>query len=897
MNAWLRQSEWLVRRVNRKIGLTWGITFVVLIALVWGATALKIEHDEQQLIDKLRLDTEHRARTHAEQLLRAVSQVDQLSMAIKYHWERHATPLDLEEQYRRGVYPEPLYPVALDANGYALTSTRNLARGTYMGDLDFFIRTRKADDGRLLIAPPAEGRGGLAGKQIIRFSRRVDSKDGAFAGAILIAVESGYLVSFPDLSHLPVGDFVSVRFIDGGMIARRGGGGGPASFFGEQVKFEGVEGSRWEPAEHFVDRQARMISWIRLNDYPLVMVEASSIANALAPYESTRSTYQLIAGMTSLVLLAAAVFGAGMQIRNASQRRHQLQVQATFRLAVDAAREAFYMIRPGDAGSDNWIIEDCNERGAAMQYRSRTDLIGHKLSELFTGRDLETLTAFCQHVMTEGFHEDEFHVPHDRQHVPGWFQRRGMRSGVGIAVTVRDVSDVREQAATLATMARTDALVGLPNRHWLNEYLPDVLDKAQRSGNKLALLYIDLDNFKHINDTLGHRAGDDVLIAIAETLRWELQQGEQLARIGGDEFTVLLDGLGADARQEAGLVADRLIAAIKHMSAGSAWRAFNLRASVGISLYPDDGRDIDALLLAADIAMYEAKSAGKAQFRHYTESFAQKIRERVSIEHALELAIQRDEFVIYYQPRVDARSGIMTGMEALIRWRHPERGLLAPADFISIAELTGLIVPIGERVIQKVCAQLAGWRSAGLNIRPVSINVSALQLKGEGLRHTLQTTLEAHALPASMIAIELTESSMLDEDGVALDELRKLRHMGIELEIDDFGTGYSSLSKLQSLDIDVLKIDQSFVRRLGADSQASALCQTMVSIGRSLEISVVAEGVETQAQLNELQRMGCDQIQGFLISPPVPPEKIPKLLSKNLFDRIRAGDHDIASVE
>ena len=897
MMAWWRQSEVVVHRVNRKIGLTWGIVFLVLISLLWGATALKIEHDEQQLVDKLRLDTEHRARTHAEQLLRAVSQVDQLSMAIKYQWEHHATPLDLEEQYRRGVYPQPLYPVALDANGYALTSTRNLARGTYLGDLDFFTRTRNSSDGRLLISPPAEGRGGFAGKQIIRFSRRVDRQDGAFAGAVLIAVESGYLVSFPDLIHLPVGDFVSVRFVDGGLIARRGGGGGRASFFGEEISLAGVEGSRWEPAEHFVDRQARMISWIRLTDYPLVMVEASSISNALEPYEPTRSTYQLIAGMSSLLLLVAALVGAAMQIRHASQRRHQSQVQATFRLAVDGAREAFYMIRPGDSGADHWIIEDCNERSAAMQHRSRTDLIGHTLSELFAGRDLETLTAFCQRVLTEGFHEDEFHVPHDRQHVPGWFQRRGVRSGVGIAVTVRDVSEVREQAETLATMARTDALVGLPNRHWLNEYLPGVLNETQRGGNKLALLYIDLDNFKHINDTLGHRAGDDVLIAIADTLHAVLQQGELLARIGGDEFTVLLDGLGVDARQEAGLVADRLIAAIKHMSAGSAWRAFNLRASIGISVYPDDGHDMDALLLAADIAMYEAKSAGKAQFRHYTESFAQKIRERVSTEHALELAIMRDEFVIYYQPRADARSGIMTGMEALIRWRHPEQGLLAPSEFIGVAELTGLIVPIGDRVIQKVCAQLAAWRSDGLQIRPVSINVSALQLKGEGLRHTLQAGLEAHALPASMIAIELTESSMLDEDGVALDELGKLRNMGIELEIDDFGTGYSSLSKLQSLEIDVLKIDQSFVRRLGTDPQASALCQTMVSIGRSLDIFVVAEGVETPAQLNELQRMGCDQIQGFLISPPVPPEKIPELLSKNLFDRMSAGGHETVSVK
>jgi EAL domain-containing protein (putative c-di-GMP-specific phosphodiesterase class I) len=289
-------------------------------------------------------------------------------------------------------------------------------------------------------------------------------------------------------------------------------------------------------------------------------------------------------------------------------------------------------------------------------------------------------------------------------------------------------------------------------------------------------------------------------------------------------------------------------------------------------------------LLAADIAMYEAKSEGKAQARHYDETYAHRIRERITIEQALEAAIQREEFVVYYQPRADSRCGEMAGMEALIRWRHPERGLLSPVEFISVAEQTGLIVPMGEYVIRKVCAQIAEWRNDGLPVKPVSVNVSALQLKGDGLRQTLVASLQKNDLPTELIAFELTESSMLDEDGVAQAELRKFREMGIELEIDDFGTGYSSLYKLQSLDIDVLKIDQSFVRRLGKDPQANTLCETMVSIGRSLDISVVAEGVETAEQLQLLQGMGCDQIQGYLVSPPLPADEIPKLFDKVFFD-------------
>ncbi len=371
MQNWLRQSDTALRQVSLRIGVAWGSVCVLLLTLVWTTAMLKIERDEQQLIEQLRIDTEYRARTHAEQLLRVVSQVDQLSMVIKYQWERHATPLDLEEQYRRGVYRKSLYPVALDAKGYALTSTRNLARGAYLGDLDFFIRTQQTADARLLISPPVEGRGGFSGKQIVRFSRRVNHRDGSFAGAVLIAVEAGYLVAFPDLMHLPVGDSVSARFVDGGTLASRSGGGGRASFLGAQMSFQGEQGSRLEPPEQFIDRQARMVSWTRVDGYPLLLVEASSVANALVPYEPTRSTYLMIASMVSLLLLASSLFGAVMQIRNARQRQHEAQVQATFRLAVDAAREAFYMIRPLGPDSDEWIIEDCNERAAEMLRRAR----------------------------------------------------------------------------------------------------------------------------------------------------------------------------------------------------------------------------------------------------------------------------------------------------------------------------------------------------------------------------------------------------------------------------------------------------------------------------------------------------------------------------------------------
>ncbi|MEO0317673.1 MAG: hypothetical protein RL404_1350, partial [Pseudomonadota bacterium] len=791
----------------------------------------------------------------------------------------------LEEQFRHGVYQGQLFPVLINAEGFAVSSTRNLARGTYMGDLPFFAQVRDSGMTQLIVNRPTVGRGGFAGKTIIRFTRSLNRPDGRFDGVVLIAVEQNYLVSYHDVASLAPGDFISVRFTDGQLLAARGGSGMAGSFYRKDPGFKGLHGTRIEGGERFVDDEERIVSWTMVDGYPLVAVAGVSMVDVMAPYTRTRATYFTLATISSLLLLALGVFGAYYQIRQSAQRRHDAQVQSTFRLAVDGAREAFYMMRPirdVDGKLKDLVIEDCNERAAEMSGFPRGELIGRTVNSLYEGKRHDPYFNFFRKAAAEGFAEDDFHVPHGRKHIAGWFQRRALRSGSGIAVTVRDVSEARQQAATLAAMARTDALTGLPNRHWLNDYLPGALERARERGRRLALLYIDLDNFKDVNDSLGHRAGDELLASIAGNLRLALREQDHLARIGGDEFTAIVEDLDDD--DDASLVAGRLIDAIGQLGPDSPWRMFRMKGSIGVSLFPTDAGDIDALLRAADIALYEAKSQGKNQYRHFNEELAQKIRDRINVERELEHAILRDEFVIYYQPRADARTGHLSSMEALIRWRHPRRGLLPPAEFIGIAEHTRLIVPIGEVVAQKVCRQLASWRDQGQPLKPVSVNVSALQLKGDGLRVTLTENLARHSLPSSLVSIELTESSMLDEDGIAQEELARLRQMGIELEIDDFGTGYSSLSKLQSLAIDVLKIDQSFVRKLGSDPQAQALCETMVSIGRSLDIAVVAEGVETEEQLRMLQNMGCDEVQGYLVSKPVPPEKIPALLGIQFFE-------------
>ena len=880
----LTLSNLAIRRANRRIALVWGFICALLVAVVCGAVWLKVKTDRVQLLRQAESETAARAESYAEQVLRSVSQIDQLSLSIKYQWEHKLGALDLDDQFRRGVYQNELYPVAIDAEGYVVSSTRNLAHGSYMGDLPFFEINRDQPEPQLHILPPAPGRGGFQGKQIVRFSRRFDNLDGRFDGVVLIAVEPDYLASFHNAASLMPGDFISVRFIEGPLLVSKGGKAATTVFYEQAPLFTQEHGIRDEPALAFVDREPRLVAWQKIEGYPLISIAAISKKNIFEPYESTQRTYLGIAGLVCLLLVSFTVAGALNQIRHTARRRHEAKVQSTFRLAVDGAREAFYMISPTyrDNGDiDKLCIEDCNERAAELSGYPRHELIGECAVKLYEGMALDALHNFFLRVKTERFVEDEFYVPRERRHAAGWFHRRAVLSGQDIAITVRDISEARQQANELARMAKTDTLTGLPNRHWLNDTLPVMLQQAHEAGQRLALLAIDLDDFKNINDALGHRNGDLVLASVAKAMRDVIPEKHRLARLGGDEFVVVLDDLiDGDGSTEA----QALMSAIAHSATGTVWEKFPLKASMGISVHPCDGKDAQVLMQAAGIALYEAKSQGKSQYRHYDVKYAQKIRDRTQLERELQQAIQHDEFVMFYQPRVNARTGQFSSMEALIRWQHPERGLISPDEFIAVAEQTRLVIPLGELVIRKVCAQMAVWISQGVNMKRVSVNVSALQLHDDSLRQMLGNSLQENGLHASLIAIELTESSMLDEGGTAIRELQKLRELGIQLQIDDFGTGYSSLSQLQSLNIDVIKIDQSFIRKLGKDYQSEALCETIVSIGRTLDITIVAEGVETAVQLRKLRAMGCDEVQGYLLSRPVPAEDIPALMLQPFFE-------------
>jgi len=435
----------------------------------------------------------------------------------------------------------------------------------------------------------------------------------------------------------------------------------------------------------------------------------------------------------------------------------------------------------------------------------------------------------------------------------------------------RDVTHQRLAEQQVLKLARYDGLTGLPNRTMFMDELERTLALARRHGTAFALFFIDLDRFKNINDSLGHGAGDQLLTVMAARLRGLLRDSDLVARLGGDEFVVLLDGT-VDAAALAH-VARKALAAIAEPVLIEQ-RSHQVTGSVGISRYPDDGADAAALLKNADAAMYLAKDSGKNTFQFYTAQLAAQSAQQFALESDLRAALQRDELLLHFQPKVRAGDGALAGMEALLRWQHPQRGLLAPGAFITLAEDSGLILPIGQWVLSAACRQIRGWRDAGLQVPRCAINLSARQFVTDTLVDEVAQALAAHGLQADALEVEITESVLMSDPQRANHTLQGLHALGVRIAIDDFGTGYSSLAYLKRFPAQTVKIDRSFVKGLPLDRDDAAITQAVIAMAHSLGLEVVAEGVETQAQLDFLRRLGCDEVQGYLPGRPVPAAKL-----------------------
>ncbi len=426
-----------------------------------------------------------------------------------------------------------------------------------------------------------------------------------------------------------------------------------------------------------------------------------------------------------------------------------------------------------------------------------------------------------------------------------------------------------EAEKQLEFLAHHDVLTGLPNRLLLRDRFEQAIAQADRNHSGVAILFLDLDNFKQVNDSLGHNYGDQLLVKVVDRLQSCLRDTDTISRQGGDEFVVILPNLN-DLTAISG-IAQHIVTTFADPFELDSY-TINTSFSLGLSLYPDDGKDFDTLLKNADTAMYQAKDSGRDTYRYFSEKMNIDAQEQLQLQGQLRHAIKNQEFILYYQPQIDIASGRVVGVEALIRWEHPETGLMPPDRFIPLAERTGLIIPMGDWVLHEACQQANAWREAG-NPLVMAVNISALQFKRGNLLDTVSHALKRSGLPAEMLELELTESVLLQDTENAIAMLRRLKGMGVKLSIDDFGTGYSSLAYLKRLAVDKLKIDQSFVRDLQTDMDSIAIARAIVQLGHNLQLTVIAEGVETQEQLATLRDFGCDEAQGYLYSRPVPPSE------------------------
>jgi diguanylate cyclase (GGDEF)-like protein/PAS domain S-box-containing protein len=459
-----------------------------------------------------------------------------------------------------------------------------------------------------------------------------------------------------------------------------------------------------------------------------------------------------------------------------------------------------------------------------------------------------------------------------------------------LSCTTRDISvskkaelQLIENQNRLAIIAHHDQLTGLPNRHYIADFLPQAIVCAKSAGTMLGIVFLDLDRFKHINDSYGHEIGDKLLQVVATRLRQCVRDGDVIVRMGGDEFVIVF--LNLTSEEEVTRAATRIISAL-NLPIAVDDRSLQTSASLGISMFPRDGADMGELLKHSDTAMYQAKDGGRNNVQIFTFDMNRRLEHRVTVEGMLREALRLRQLDVYYQPLINLSTRQIIGLEALVRWRHPVHGMIPPDWFIPVAEETGLIIPIGNFVLHRALQDLSKWRAAGATLVPVSLNVAASQLLRGDFQTKITTLLKSHGLRPQLVQLEMTESGVFDSGTLPTGEARQtslatLRDIGVKIAIDDFGTGYSSLAYLKHWRIDVLKIDKSFVRDLVTDASDLAIVSAIIAIARNLQIEVIAEGIEAYQQAEILEGLGCNHGQGYLFSRPMSADKCLPLLAKN----------------
>lgn len=883
-------------RRNIRLILLWPIISLLIAGIGWIFTLDILEKERRVKEEHAIRAAAAIARGYSDHLVRTFQVIDQILQHVRFEWKLSEGKLRLEDSGHSELFPStPIFNIGIVNRDGKLVTNALGVRQEDVSDRQYFLFHQAGNFDAFYIGGPSIGR--TSGNSVVHFSRRITDDDGNFAGVVRASVAPEYLTASYD--QVTLGDNGLLAILGNDLVFRASRIGDITYDFdnhafkksatstasaqklvlAQQGGSSLVAGDEW-----FIDGRNRYLGWQQVPGYSIIALAGLDEQEAFPGFAETRANTLALATLSSAILAIFTLAAMGLSLRLA-WRKHRLELaQSAYRLATEGGSEGFYICRPirdkSEAITDFEVI-DCNQTGADFYERSRDMVKGARLSILHSKDKTdwrERLVRRFLIAVERGVFEDDIEVRF-RSRQKRWFRLKLVYSNELLSITTQDITENKEHLFELERRGNNDSLTGLPNRHWMAAYLPDALIRATEEKHRLALLFIDLDGFKYVNDTAGHDSGDELLRNVARRLKVAVRPADHVVRIGGDEFVVVIENV--HDRESAAHIAERVLHAFKEKF-GLARGVFSVGTSIGISVFPEDGSDMQELLTHADAAMYAVKTSGKMGYRFFDRKYYEWVRAKIDRTAELRHALETDQLILYYQPRVDVTTGATCSMEALVRWAHPTRGILEPIDFIPLAEETGLIVQLGEIVIEKACAQIAYWSARGQELVPVSINVSARQFNESNIADVLEKAIERHGVTPGLVEIELTESSMTSDSEHVSQSLEGIQRLGMTLAVDDFGTGYSSLSQLQRLDFDVLKVDRAFTADLERTKEGTVFFTAIITMAHALGMRVVAEGVETAEQVRRLKSLHCDEIQGYFISMPLPPSETQPILPKCL---------------
>ena len=873
-----RLANWLGRGLDTHISLP--LFAILLVAGVWILTLRVIDADRAAAFDAVHAATRERLETYEAQMARSLNGIDQTLKVLEYAVELNGPAGAIPALRKQGLLPPSLvFVVAIaDRDGRIVASNPDEGAHDVSGTAYFLYHRNNNLDLPFVGATVGDV---VKREPHLHFTRRINDARGAFAGIAIVEADPSYFTSAYEHSRDGEHGMLGLAGLDGVMRTLRVG---DSVSWGQRIELGSAAGG--VALHQGPDGVARYTSVQRLHDFPLAIVVGLAREEQFAPFREKRRNFLLAAASASALLLLVVAVISGWAWQLARVRRRARRAQETYAAASEGSLDAFFVLRSvfaADGSVTDFVVETTNSRAEAIIGLPRAQMQGMLLCDMLPHYRNNGIFDDLALVASDGKPREGEWQATSQEAYGRWLHRQVVAVEDGVVVIVRDISERKQVEARIFHMAHHDELTGLPNRNLMHDRIEQAILNAARHGTAVALAFVDLDGFKLVNDGLGHKAGDELLKVVGKRMGACLRRNDTLARFGGDEFVILLPDQSHDPEALGPLLEKIRVAVTEPVEVSG--QAVQVSCSMGVVMYPRDGADASALLMNADAAMYRAKDMGSNNFQFYAREMNASVEEKLVLLDGLRQAVQAtldgavdNGFRLLYQPKVDLRSGRLFGVEALIRWQHPEHGMVAPQRFIGLAEESGLIVEIGDWVVREACRQARAWVDAGLPPVTMSVNVSARQFEEARLVERVAAALRDTRLMPELLELEVTESLIMRDLSRSVAKMRELESMGVSLSIDDFGTGYSSLSSLKTFPISRLKIDKSFVSELADNPDDQAIAMAVISLGHKLNLRVIAEGVETEQQRDFLRANECDEMQGYLFSRPVTADAIVDML-------------------